>query len=78
VREARGEGFVLSLLGGDPQHSPEDLHIRQNNENKTPQTYNSTNYKNLKFFEEGVGAGELEDVGEFTEELVYGIALAEW
>ena len=36
VREARGEGFVPSLLRGHPQHSPEDLHIGDNNENKTP------------------------------------------
>ena len=36
VREARGEGFVPSLLRGHPQHSPEDLHIGHNNEDKTP------------------------------------------
>jgi len=35
VREARGKGFVPSLLRRDPQHGPEDLHIRQHNENKT-------------------------------------------
>ncbi len=32
VREARGEGFVPSLLRGHPQHGPEDLHIGHNNE----------------------------------------------
>ena len=36
VREARGEGFVPSLLRGHSQHSPEDLHIGEKNENKTP------------------------------------------
>ena len=36
VREACGKGFVLSLLRGHPQHSPEDLHIGEKNENKTP------------------------------------------
>ena len=36
VREARGEGFVPSLLRGHPQHGPEDLHIGRNNEDKTP------------------------------------------
>ena len=35
VREAGGKGFVPSLLRGDPQHSPEDLHIGENNEHKT-------------------------------------------
>jgi len=35
VREASGKGFVPSLLRGDPQHGPEDLHIGQHNENKT-------------------------------------------
>ena len=35
VREARGKGFVPSLLRGDPQHSPEDLSVGQHNENKT-------------------------------------------
>ena len=37
VREARGNGFVPSLLRGDPQHGPEDLHIGQHNENKSPE-----------------------------------------
>ncbi|KAK4806697.1 hypothetical protein QYF61_027698 [Mycteria americana] len=36
VRKAHGKGFVASLLRGDPQHSPEDLHIGQHDENKTP------------------------------------------
>ena len=36
VREARGEGFVPSLLRGHPQHGPEDLHIGEKNESKTP------------------------------------------
>ena len=36
VREARGEGFVPSLLRGHPQHGPEDLHIGHNNEDKAP------------------------------------------
>jgi len=35
VREARGEGFVPSLLRGHPQHGPEDLHTGQHNEDKT-------------------------------------------
>ena len=35
VRETRGKGFVPSLLRGDPQHGPEDLHIGYHNENKT-------------------------------------------
>jgi len=35
VREARGEGFVPSLLRGHPQHGPEDLHVGEKNENKT-------------------------------------------
>ena len=34
VREARREGFVLSLLRGHPQHGPEDLHVGHNNEDK--------------------------------------------
>ena len=42
VREARGEGFVPSLLRGHPQHGPEDLHIRHNNEDKTPKTCTDT------------------------------------
>ena len=36
MREARGEGFVPSLLKGHPQHSPEDLHIGEKNKNRTP------------------------------------------
>ena len=78
VREARGKGFVLSLLRGDPQHSPDDLHIGQHNENKTIEVHKDTNHKYPNFPEEGVQAGELEDVGNFTEELVHSIALAEW
>ena len=42
VREARGEGFVPSLLRGHPQHSPEDLHIGHNNEDKTPKDSTDT------------------------------------
>ena len=36
VGEAHGEGFVPSLLRGHHQHGPEDLHIGEKNENKTP------------------------------------------
>ena len=36
VREACGKGFVPALLRGHPQHSPEDWHIGQHKENKTP------------------------------------------
>ncbi|KAK4806028.1 hypothetical protein QYF61_007005 [Mycteria americana] len=35
VRDACRKSFVPSLLRGDPQHSPEDLHIGQRSENKT-------------------------------------------
>ena len=42
MREAHGKGFVPSLLRGDPQHSPEDLHIRQHNRNKTSKSKNGT------------------------------------
>jgi len=35
MRNARGEGFVPSLLRGHPQHGPEDLHTGQHNEKKT-------------------------------------------
>ena len=44
VREARGEGFVPSLLKGHPQHGPEDLHIGQNNENKAPKHSKDTKH----------------------------------
>ncbi|GAB0201706.1 olfactory receptor 14C36-like [Grus japonensis] len=63
---------------GDPQHGPEDLHIGEKNKKKTPKVHKDTNHKDPSLPEEGVGAGELEDLGKFTEELVYGIALAEW
>ena len=39
VREARGEGFVPSLLRGHPQHGPEDLHIEEQNVSKTSKKY---------------------------------------
>jgi len=35
VREIRGKAFVLSLLRGDPQHCPVNLHIGQHNGKKT-------------------------------------------
>ena len=78
VREARGEGFVPSLLTGHPQHGPEDLHIGHNNENKTSKKYRGTKYNKSKFSEVRTRAGELEDLGNFTEELIHSIALAEW
>ena len=49
VREARGEGFVPSLLRGHPQHGPEDLHIGDNNENKTSNTNKGTSTEEPKF-----------------------------
>ena len=51
VREARGKGFVPSLLRGDPQHGPEDLHIGQHNEHKTPKEKTGTNHKKVNFLE---------------------------
>ncbi|KAK4805356.1 hypothetical protein QYF61_016461 [Mycteria americana] len=39
---------------GDPQHSPEDLHIGQHNENKTSQNKKSTNHKKPNLAEVGV------------------------
>ena len=77
VREAGGKGFVPSLLRGDPQHSPEDLNIGENNEHKTVKYQTQTNSKKSNFPEVEFGAGELEDVGDFTEELAQGIALAQ-
>ncbi|KAK2513240.1 hypothetical protein Q9966_016191 [Columba livia] len=38
VREAGGKGFVPSLLRGDPQHGPQDLHIGHHYEHKTAKT----------------------------------------
>ncbi|KAK4806088.1 hypothetical protein QYF61_010297 [Mycteria americana] len=77
VMEARGKGFVPSLLRGDPQYSPEDLHIGQHDENKTSKNKKSTNHNKANFPEVGTCTGELEDLRNFTEELVQGIALAE-
>ncbi|TRZ08826.1 hypothetical protein HGM15179_018283 [Zosterops borbonicus] len=77
VREASGKGFVLSLLRGDPQHSPENLHIGKNNEHKPNKYQTGTNSNEPKFPEIGFGAGELEDVWHFTEELAQGIAMAQ-
>ncbi|KAK4805998.1 hypothetical protein QYF61_006975 [Mycteria americana] len=57
VRDARGKGFVPSLLRGDPQHSPEDLHIGQHNENKTSKNKKSTNHNKANFPEVGIGHG---------------------
>jgi len=54
VREARRKGFVPSLLRGDPQHSPEDLHIGQHNQNKTPPKYKSTKHDKANFSEAGM------------------------
>ena len=53
VREARGEGFVPALLRGHPQHSPEDLHIREQNESKTPKKHKCTKHNQSKFPEIG-------------------------
>jgi len=53
VREARGKGFVPSLLRGDPQHRPEDLHIGHHNENKTAKRKTDTNHKKPNFPEVG-------------------------
>ena len=77
MREARGKGFVLSLLRGHPQHGPEDLHIGEHDESKTPQNQKTTKCEKPNFPEVGVSAGELENLGDFTEELVHSIALAE-
>ncbi|KAK4805992.1 hypothetical protein QYF61_006969 [Mycteria americana] len=63
VREARGKGFVLSLLRGDPQHSPEDLHIGQHNENKTPKCKRETKHKKPSF-PEGIGHGFRDSGGD--------------
>ena len=54
VREARGKGFVASLLRGDPQHSPEDLHIGQHNETKKPKVHTDTNHNKPHFPEAGI------------------------
>ena len=54
VREARGKGFVPSLLEGHPQHSPEDLHIGKHDENETSKSQHSTNQKKSRFPEEEV------------------------
>jgi len=54
VREAHGKGFVPSMLRGDPQHSPEDLHIGHHNENKTSKNQRKTNPKKPNFPEVGV------------------------
>ena len=54
VREARGKGFVPSLLRGDPQHGPEDLHIGHHNENKTSPNKKTTNHKKASFPEVGI------------------------
>ena len=42
VREARGKGFVPSLIRGHPQHSPEDLHIGQHNESDATRKHKTT------------------------------------
>ena len=78
MKEACGKGFVPSLLRGDPQHSPEDLHIGQYNENKTHQNQNSSKHEKFKFPDVAICAGELKDLEKFTEELVHSIAVAEW
>ena len=49
VREARGEGFMPSMLRGHPQHGPEDLHIGEQNESKTAKTKNTTSHKKPNF-----------------------------
>ena len=49
VGEARGEGFVPSLLRGHPQHSPEDLHIGEKNESKTPIYGKNSNHNKCSF-----------------------------
>ncbi|KAK4805578.1 hypothetical protein QYF61_009343 [Mycteria americana] len=49
VREARGKGFVWSLLIWDPQHSPEDQYIGQHNGSKTPKCKTDANYKKPNF-----------------------------
>jgi len=49
VREARGKGFVPSLLRGDPQHSPEDLDVGHHNEHKTTNCYTGTNQDKPNF-----------------------------
>ncbi|KAK4806082.1 hypothetical protein QYF61_010291 [Mycteria americana] len=54
VRDARGKGFVPSLLRGDPQHSPEDLHIGQHNENKTPKSKDKTGDNRPNFPEHSI------------------------
>ena len=53
MREARGEGFVPSLLRGHPQHGPEDLHIREKNESKTPKKDKNTSHDEPNFPEVG-------------------------
>ena len=54
MREAHGEGFVLSLLRGHPQHGPEDLHIGHNNEDKTPNKDKDTKHNKCNFSEVGI------------------------
>jgi len=78
VREARGKGFVPSLHGGHPQHSPEDLHVRKHNGNKTPRKQKYAECHKTEIPEVGVRARELLNVRNFTEELVHGVASAEW
>ena len=53
VRDARGEDFVPSLLRGHPQHSPEDLHVGHNNEDKTPKYGKDTKHNKPNFPEIG-------------------------
>ncbi|KAK4806625.1 hypothetical protein QYF61_013880 [Mycteria americana] len=63
---------------GDPQHNREYLHIGQDKEQKTPTSYAKTDHSKPSFPDVGVRAGELEELGDFTEELLHSIALAEW
>lgn len=78
MREACGKGFVPSLLTGHPQHSPEDPHIGEKNENKKKRGLRDNSHSSPYFPQEGVRVGELKNLGYFTEELVHSIALAEW
>ncbi|KAK4805990.1 hypothetical protein QYF61_006967 [Mycteria americana] len=65
------------LTSRETTASPEDLHIGQHNENKTPKSKDKTGDKKPSLSEVGTCTGELEDLGDFTEELVHSIALAE-
>ena len=75
VREGGGKGFVPSLITGDPQNDPEDLHIGEHNEHKTSKSYTGTNSKKPNFPEVGFATREFENLWDFTEELAQGIAL---